>query len=98
MNSKLLLSFCMLMASCTPAIKPVTVVTQETPRPKLEITKPEPIELKEVKITISKEGPIRFCLDEVSYKNLIYNWQEIRSYIEKQNEVIRSYKEYYEKH
>ena len=80
-------------------------------RPSLDLTNPEPLQMRDVKIIIitpenakkvfgelEKQGlsPVLFGLTGPGYTNLSLNIDDIKNYIILQRKIIILYKEYYE--
>lgn len=66
-------------------------------KPKLNIQNPEPLELYNYNFevyNISEEAKI--CLNPKGYSNLSKNFQELKRFIIQQQQIIDSYKKYYE--
>ena len=98
------------LTSCS-SVKKLDVFTTEVERQPLDLPKPLTPKLEEIKWTIItsenadevfkklKEGgidPVLFGLRDEGYEALYKNFAKIRAYMLQQDEIIKSYKEYYE--
>lgn len=98
------------LASCDWGKDPLTIRTEEAPKPTLDINLPAPIETKKVEWYVvevnnpeliaefSKKNidPILFGLTDDGYKNLALNLSAIRKHVVIQRKIINEYKKYYE--
>ena len=105
-----LLTLITFLTSCS-SVKKLDVFTTEVERQPLDLPKPLTPKLEEIKWTIItsenadevfkklKEGgidPVLFGLTDEGYEALSKNFAQIRAYMLQQDEIIKSYKEYYE--
>lgn len=104
-----ILSLSLLLSSCSFAPEPKIVTETKVVKPTIAIaSKPRPIELYEAKVIVITENNVIevmeemkassgyfvvYGLDPQSFKNLATSFEEIKRYIQQQNEVIL----YYEK-
>ena len=99
------------LTSCGTAVKQLEIFTKEEPRQPLNLPEPLTPKLEEIKWTIItsdnadevfaklKAGnidPVLFGLTDEGYEALSKNFAQIRAYMLQQDEIIKSYKEYYE--
>ena len=64
----------------------------------LELPDPEPITMLDYNITVfTVNGEAKICVSGEGYENMSKNMMELKRYIIQQNEIIKSYKNYYEK-
>ena len=99
-----------LLTSCS-SVKKLDVFTTEVERQPLELPSPLTPKLEDIKWTIItsenadevfkklQEGgidPVLFGLTDEGYEALSKNFAQIRAYMLQQDEIIKSYKEYYE--
>ena len=100
----------MFLTSCS-SIKPLEVLNLEVKREPLNLDQPEVADFEnlqwyiinsenaeEVFAKLKKENvdPVLFGLTDEGYEALSKNFAQIRHYIQKQNLIIESYKNYYE--
>ena len=100
----------MFLTSCY-SIKPLEVFNLEVKREPLNLDQPEVADFEnlqwyiinsenaeEVFAKLKKENvdPVLFGLTDEGYEALSKNFAQIRHYIQKQNLIIKSYKNYYE--
>ena len=105
-----LLTLITFLTSCS-SVKKLDVFTTEVERQPLDLPKPLTPKLEEIKWTIItsdnadevfeklKAGgvdPVLFGLTDEGYEALSKNFAQIRAYMLQQDEIIKSYKEYYE--
>ena len=105
-----LLILLMFLTSCS-SIKPLEVLNLEVKREPLNLDQPEVADFEnlqwyiinsenaeEVFAKLKKENvdPVLFGLTDEGYEALSKNFAHIRHYIQKQNLIIESYKNYYE--
>ena len=98
------------LTSCS-SVKKLDIFTTEVERTPLNLPEPLTPKLEEIKWTIItsenadevfeklKAGgvdPVLFGLTDDGYEALSKNFAQIRAYMLQQDEIIRSYKEYYE--
>ncbi len=99
------------LTSCGTAVKQLDIFTKEVERQPLNLPEPLTPKLEEIKWTIItsenadevfeklKAGgidPVLFGLTDDGYEALAKNFAQIRAYMLQQDEIIKSYKEYYE--
>lgn len=64
----------------------------------LELPDPEPITMLDYNITVfAVNDEAKICVSGEGYENMSKNMMELKRYIIQQNEIIKSYKNYYEK-
>ena len=98
------------LTSCS-GVKKLTIFKQEVEREKLNLNKPTPLELEnlrwiiitsnnaeEVFKKLEEEGidPVLFGLTDNDYQLIAKNFAQIRHNLKTKSEIIKSYKEYYE--
>ena len=96
---------------CTIGEKRIKIFQVEEPRQKLNLPDPIPLTLEDIRwIIITSENaeevfkkleeagidPVLFGLTDEGYEAISKNFAQIRHYIQKQNLIIESYKNYYE--
>ena len=102
----------LLLSSCTGlAVKEIQSYKIEKKREPLNLPLPEPLELQDVEwIIVTKENVEEvmekvkaeggdyavFAITDEGYKKLSTNFADIRNKLYEQNQIILSYKEYYE--
>ena len=106
-----LLTLTTFLTSCGTAVKQLEIFSTEVEREPLNLPEPLTPKLEEVKWTIItsdnadevfaklKAGnidPVLFGLTDEGYEALSKNFAQIRAYMLQQDEIIKSYKEYYE--
>ena len=111
MLSVLTLSILLMFLTSCSSIKPLEVLNLEVKREPLNLDQPEVADFenlqwyiinsenaKEVFAKLKKENidPVLFGLTDEGYEALSKNFAQIRHYIQKQNLIIESYKNYYE--
>ena len=99
------------LTGCTIGEKRIKIFQVEEPRQKLNLPDPMPLTLEDIRwIIITSENaeevfkkleeagidPVLFGLTDEGYEALSKNFAQIRHYIQKQNLIIESYKNYYE--
>jgi hypothetical protein len=92
-------------------IKPIEVSTAEVERFRLNLSDPEPVQMKEVKFILITENnseevfrvlkdngkhTVLIGLTDDHYENLSVNLAEIRKYVLLQRKIIEEYRNYYE--
>ena len=105
----ILLSFC--LTACQVGEKRIKLLTIEEPRQPLDLDKPAPLNLEDLRWIIitsdnadevfkrlEEEGydPVLFGLTDKEYELISKNFARIRNHLMKTNELIDKYKEYYE--
>ena len=108
--SVLLIAGVLSLSGCS-SIKKLDIFTMEVERQPLGLEKPEIRKLEKLKwIIITSENadevfkklqeggidPVLFGLTDEGYEALSKNFAQIRAYMLQQDEIIKSYKEYYE--
>ena len=108
--SVILIAGVLSLSGCS-SIKKLDIFTMEVERQPLGLEKPEIRKLEKLKWIIItsenadevfkklKEGgidPVLFGLTDEGYEALSKNFAQIRAYMLQQDEIIKSYKEYYE--
>ena len=111
MLSVLTLSILLMFLTSCSSIKPLEVLNLEVKREPLNLDQPEVADFEnlqwyiinsenaeEVFAKLKKENvdPVLFGLTDEGYEALSKNLAQIRHYIQKQNLIIESYKNYYE--
>ena len=106
-----LLTLTTFLTSCGTAVKQLEIFGTEVEREPLNLPEPLTPKLEEIKWTIItsdnadevfaklKAGnidPVLFGLTDEGYEALSKNFAQIRAYMLQQDEIIKSYKEYYE--
>ena len=106
-----LLTLTTFLTSCGTAVKQLEIFSTEVEREPLNLPEPLTPKLEEIKWTIItsdnadevfaklKAGnidPVLFGLTDEGYEALSKNFAQIRAYMLQQDEIIKSYKEYYE--
>lgn len=100
----------LLISSCSNK-KPLTVVCDDRPSVKLELSDPKPLNFNDVNFRVVTRDnvhtilneledrgqvPVLYSLTEDGYKSLSINMNELRRYIIESNKVLFLYREYYE--
>ena len=98
------------LTSCA-GVKTLEIFKKEVPRENLNLDKPTPLELENLRwiIITSKNAdevfkkleeqgidPVLFGLSDNDYQLIAKNFAQIRHNLKKKSEIIKSYKEYYE--
>ena len=111
LNVLVLLILTTFLTSCGTAVKQLEIFSVKEERQPLELPAPLTPKLEEIKWTIItsenaeevfaklKAGnvdPVLFGLTDEGYEALAKNFAQIRAYMLQQDEIIKSYKEYYE--
>ena len=111
MLSVLTLSILLMFLTSCSSIKPLEVLNLEVKREPLNLDQPDVADFEnlqwyiinsenaeEVFTKLKKENvdPVLFGLTDEGYEALSKNFAQIRHYIQKQNLIIESYKNYYE--
>jgi hypothetical protein len=101
----------LLLAGCSIGEKRIKLFTVEEPRAKLNLTKPTPLQMEEVRwIIITSENaaevfakleaqgidPVLFGLTDKQYELLSKNFAQIRAKLKESNDILDKYKQYYE--
>jgi len=111
MNKILLIAFMILLAGCSVGEKRVKIFSVEEPRAKLNLPKPEALDLEKVRwIIITSENaeqvfkkledagidPVLFGLTDKDYEMIARNFAQIRQKLQETNNLLEEYKRYYE--
>ena len=111
MLSVLTLSILLMFLTSCSSIKPLEVLNLEVKREPLNLDQPDVADFESLKwyiinsdnaeevfAKLKKENvdPVLFGLTDEGYEALSKNFAQIRHYIQKQNLIIESYKNYYE--
>jgi len=106
-----LLTLITFLTSCSAAVKQLEIFKVEEPRQPLNLEKPMPAQLNEIKwIIINSENAeevfaklkkaetdaVIFGLTDEGYEALSINFAQIRAYMIQQDKIIDAYKKYYE--
>ena len=106
----LLLILITFLTSCS-SVKELSIFKEEVPRAKLNLDKPTPPELEQIKwIIITSENaeevfkkleeagidPVLFGLTDADYQLIAKNFAQIRNHMVKTNRLLDEYKKYYE--
>ena len=109
-NVLLLLILSIFLTSCA-GVKQLEIFKQEVPREKLNLNKPTPLELENLKwIIITSENaeevfkrleesgidPVLWGLTDKDFELLAKNFAQIRNQLKITNDLLDKYKEYYE--
>ena len=99
-----------LLTNCS-SVKQLSIFKQEVPRQKLDLQKPTPLQLEQIKwIIITSENanevfkkmeeqgldPVLFGLTDNDYQLIAKNFAQIRNQLKITNDILDKYKEYYE--
>jgi len=99
-----------LLTNCS-SVKQLSIFKQEVPRQKLDLQKPTPLQLEQIKwIIITSENanevfkkmeeqgldPVLFGLTDNDYQLIAKNFAQIRNQLKITNDLLDKYKEYYE--
>jgi len=105
-----LLTLTIFLTSCS-GVKQLSIFKEEVPRAKLNIEKPTPLELENLKwIIITSENaeevfkkleeqgidPVLWGLTDKDFELLAKNFAQIRNQLKITNDLLDKYKEYYE--
>ena len=109
-NVLVLLILTTFLTNCA-GVKTLEIFKKEVPRENLNLDKPTPLELENLRwiIITSKNAdevfkkleeqgidPVLFGLSDNDYQLIAKNFAQIRHNLKKKSEIIKSYKEYYE--
>ena len=98
------------LTNCS-SVKQLSIFKQEVPRQKLDLQKPTPLQLEQIKwIIITSENanevfkkmeeqgldPVLFGLTDNDYQLIAKNFAQIRNQLKITNDLLDKYKEYYE--
>lgn len=101
----------LLLSGCTIGEKRVKIFSVEEPRAKLNLPKPEALDLEKIRwIIITSENasevfakleaegidPVLFGLTDKDYELLAKNFAQIRQKLQETNSLLEEYKKYYE--
>ena len=111
-NKILAVAFIILLTGCSiGGEKKIKIFSLEKPREKLDYPMPTPLQMEEIywhiitsenaeevfaKLKEQGKDPVLFGLSDKDYEFLSKNFAQIRAYMLQQDEIIKSYKEYYE--
>ena len=110
LNVLLLLILTIFLTSCS-GVKQLSIFKEEVPRAKLNLEKPTPLELENLKwIIITSENaeevfkkleeqgidPVLWGLTDKDFELLAKNFAQIRNQLKITNDLLDKYKEYYE--
>ena len=99
-----------MLTNCS-SVKQLSIFKQEVPRQKLDLQKPSPLQLEQIKwIIITSENaeevfkkmeeqgidPVLFGLTDNDYQLIAKNFAQIRNQLKITNDLLDKYKEYYE--
>ena len=105
-----MLTLTIFLTSCS-GVKQLSIFKEEVPRAKLNIEKPTPLELENLKwIIITSENaeevfkkleeqgidPVLWGLSDKDFELLAKNFAQIRNQLKITNDLLDKYKEYYE--
>jgi len=105
------LMLCIFLSGCS-GVKKLSIFKEEVPRAQLNLEKPTPLELENLRwIIITSENaeevfkkleeqgidPVLFGLSDNDYQLIAKNFAQIRHNLKTKSEIIKSYKDYYEK-
>jgi hypothetical protein len=105
-----LLILSIFLTNCS-SVKQLSIFKQEVPRQKLDLQKPTPLQLEQIKwIIITSENanevfkkmeeqgldPVLFGLTDNDYQLIAKNFAQIRNQLKITNDLLDKYKEYYE--
>ena len=103
--------FGLLLSGCSVGEKRIKLFAVEQPREKLNLAKPTPLQMEEIRwiIITSKNAeevfkkleaqgidPVLFGLTDKDYEIIAKNFAQIRSKLKESTEILNKYKEYYE--
>ena len=110
LNALLLLTLTIFLTSCS-GVKQLSIFKEEVPRAKLNLEKPTPLELEnlrwiiitsanaeEVFKKLEEQGidPVLWGLTDKDFELLAKNFARIRNQLKITNDLLDKYKEYYE--
>lgn len=93
------------LSACANTPETINVSTTPIERPKLVVPKPDVVKAREVRwIVVNQENAeqvladttVLFGLTERGYKNLAFNLNDLRTFIQQQQTIITAYEEYYQ--
>ena len=103
--------FGLLLSGCSVGEKRIKLFAVEQPREKLNLAKPTPLQMEEIRwiIITSKNAeevfkkleaqgidPVLFGLTDKEYELLSKNFAQIRAKLKESNDILDKYKQYYE--
>jgi len=109
-NVLLLLILSIFLTNCS-GVKKLSIFKEEVPRQKLDLPKPSPLQLEQIKwIIITSQNaeevfkkmeeqgldPVLFGLTDNDYQLIAKNFAQIRNQLKITNDLLDKYKEYYE--
>lgn len=86
---RILIVLLLFLSACSVGVK--SLPTEKIP---LDLQNPTSIQMKSVDFTVINDN---ICLTESGYKNLLFDLLNIQNFIILQQQVIESYRSYYEK-
>jgi len=101
----------LLLAGCSIGEKRIKLFTVEEPRAKLNLNKPTPLQMEEIRwIIITSQNadevfkkleaqgidPVLFGLTDKDYQVIARNFAQIRAKLAESNAILDKYKQYYE--
>ena len=110
LNVLLLLILSIFLTNCS-GVKKLSIFKEEVPRQKLDLPKPSPLQLEQIKwIIITSQNaeevfkkmeeqgldPVLFGLTDNDYQLIAKNFAQIRNQLKITNDLLDKYKEYYE--
>ena len=111
MNKILAIALILLVSACSVGEKRVKIFSVEEPRAKLNLPKPEALDLEKVRwIIITSENaqevfakleaegidPVLFGLTDKDFEMIARNFAQIRQKLQETNNLLEEYKKYYE--
>ena len=109
-NVLVLLILSIFLTNCS-GVKKLSIFKEEVPRQKLDLPKPSPLQLEQIKwIIITSQNaeevfkkmeeqgldPVLFGLTDNDYQLIAKNFAQIRNQLKITNDLLDKYKEYYE--
>ena len=110
LNVLVLLILLTFLTNCS-GVKKLSIFKEEVPRQKLDLPKPSPLQLEQIKwIIITSQNaeevfkkmeeqgldPVLFGLTDNDYQLIAKNFAQIRNQLKITNDLLDKYKEYYE--
>ena len=111
MNRIILIAMILLLSACSIGERRIKVFSVEEPRAKLNLPKPEALDLEKVRwIIITSENanqvfakleaegidPVLFGLTDKDFEMIARNFAQIRQKLQETNNLLEEYKKYYE--
>ena len=111
MNKIILITMILFLSACSVGEKRIKVFSVEEPRAKLNLPKPEALDLEKVRwIIITSENaqevfakleaegidPVLFGLTDKDFEMIARNFAQIRQKLQETNNLLEEYKKYYE--